>query len=378
VNVFRHRLVTVSNGDMNMIFTLGLALTQALLPVSSPAQPGKLAAAQPPSPVTISVDTQAKGADVAYRTIVRNTGKTPVATMITQQLPDGAHDPTATDGGGVRGDHIQWTITIPSGGMVVLGSTVTTPMPRPTAFSSICVVGKDGVALDCASGVAEAVVPPSLPMWRRVLPWAAAGLLALGVLVWAGWSVGRWVWRHWPKRWRRPKQTPQERTPRERTPRDRTATAVSAAAVALLAVLSGTLLLLAPLMKKTLNQMAGSKLGGWSGTASALAPGAAVSDHAVEFTMYQANCTKGNGCTVVVAARNTTGQDQLFYRSMQRLYTGPDTWVTPDNAGDFFQPLPAGERRLVTLHFPLSAGQIPTRLELREGAFARGVYYKLP
>jgi hypothetical protein len=364
----RSRLVTVSNGDITMIFTLGLALTQVLLPLANPAQPGKLAPEPAPNPVTISVDTVAKGADVAYRTVIHNTGSTPVATMITQQLPAGARDATATDGGGIRGDNIQWIVTIPRGGVVTVGSTATTPMPRPTTFSSVCVVGKDGNALDCASGVVAATVIPRQPLWRHVLPWTAAGLLAMGVLLWGG----RWAWRHKPKRKPRPARTPQEERPKRHT-----ATAVSASAVALLATLIGIILMLTPMMKKTLTQMAGSKASGWNGTASPLLPGAAVTDHAVEFTMYQVHCTKDNGCTVVVAARNTSSQPQLFYRSMQRLYTGSDTWVTPDNADDFFQPLAAGARRLVTLHFPLGSKQIPTRLELREGAFARGVYYKL-
>lgn len=351
-----------------MIFTLGLVLTHALLPASIPAQAGTPAAALEPQPVTISVDTAARGPDVAYRMVIRNTGAAPIATMITQQLPTGAQNATATNGGGIRGDNIQWTLTIPNGGTVRVGSTVTTPTPRPTAFSSVCVVDKDGNALDCASGVAAAVEKAEPPMWRRILPWASAGLLATGVLFWSG----RWAWKRKPERKPRPPRAPDEETPKKRT-----AAAVGAAAVALAAVLAGMLLMLAPATKNTLTQLAGSKVGGWSGTASALVPGAAVSDHAVEFTMYQVRCTKGNGCTVVVAARNTTSQDQLFYRSMQRLYTGPTAWVTPDNADDFFQPLAPGARRLVTLHFPLASGQTPTRLELREGAFARGVYYKV-
>ena len=95
----------------------------------------------------------------------------------------------------------------------------------------------------------------------------------------------------------------------------------------------------------------------------------------MEFTIYQIQCATGKSCTVIAGLRNTSGQDQQFYNGMQRLYTGPGTWVTPDDTGAFAQPLASGARRLVTMRFTLAAGQRPTRVELREGAFARGVEY---
>jgi hypothetical protein len=337
---------------MTMILTLGLALTQALLLPAAPA----------PSPVTISIVTQTRSADVAYQTVIHNVAAAAAAVTITQQLPAGASKATATDGGAIDGTHIQWTKTVPSGGEVTLRSTATTP--SSSAFSSVCATDQTGIALACATVGAPAASAPVQPLWRRLLL-GAAGLLALGVLLWGAW---RW-WERRPK--------PQKRPRREWSPRERTLAAIGGATVGLLAALGLIALMLGPVVKSTMKEMTGGRGGGWSGTQQALTFGAPVSDQAVEFTMYQAQCGKG-GCTVVIAARNTSGQDQQFYRSMQRLYTSADEWVSPDNANGFFQTFPAGTRTLVTLHFPLAAGAKATRLELREGAFARGVYYDLP
>lgn len=350
------RPVTVANGDMTMILAWSLMLTQALVPAQVSGQPA-------PSPVTISVVTQAHGADVAYRTVIRNSGSAAVAATVTQQLPEGVRRATATDGGGVRGDHIQWTATVPGGGTVTLHSTATTPIAEPPAFSSVCVVDQAGNALDCASVVAAAADASGPPLWRRLLLLVAV-LLAVGVLV----RGGRWLWRHRPK-WKWSLKMP-------RLPQDRTRFAVVTSAGAVVVVLAVALLAAGLMVKSTVTRMTGTLSGGWSGTPTALALGTPVSDQAVEYTMYQAGCAK-DGCTVVVAARNTSGKEQQFYRSMQRLYTAPDKWVSPDNAGTFFQSLPPGARRLATLHFPIAAGATATRLELREGAFARGVYYDL-
>ncbi len=337
---------------MTMILTLGLALTQALLLPAAPA----------PSPVTISVVTQTKGTTVAYQTVLHNAGTTAVATTVTQQLPAGAGKATASNGGTVDGTHIQWSATVPSGGTVSLDSSAS--MPKPSAYSSVCAVDASGTALACTTVGRADVAAPAQPLWRRLLL-LAAGLLAVGVLLWGAWRL----WSRRPNRQKRPK--------RVWTPRERTALAIGVAAVGLLSSLGLIALMLAPAVKSTMNELTGGKGGGWSGTQSALLFGAPVSDKAVEFTMYQAEC--GNsGCTVVVAARNTSGQDQQFYRSMQRIYTSPEEWVSPDNADAFFQTLPAGTRTLVTLHFPVPAGAKPTRLELREGAFERGVYFTLP
>lgn len=350
---------------MTMIYALGLTLTQALLaPLSTlPAQPAAPPLAQQaPSPVTVSVVTQANGADLAYQTVVRNTGSAAVQATVTQQLPDGVRGATATDGGGVQGGSIRWAATVPSGGMVTLRSTATTSTPQQNAISSVCVVDSAGNALDCTAVTTAAASEAQQPLWRRILLWGAV-LLAVGVLVGAGW----WWWKRRPKREPRPARTP-------KAPKDRTGLAVVLSMVGLIVALGAAVLVIGPGVSSTLNRATSATGGGWSGTQKRLALGEAVSDKAVEFTMYQAQCGTG-GCTVTAAVHNATGQDQQFYRSMQRLYTGPDAWVAPDNADGFWAPLAAGATKLVTMHFPLAKGQQGTRVELREGAFARGVYY---
>lgn len=348
---------------MNLI--LVVALSQALL--AAPAAPAPPTVQPESAAISVTVTTQASGPDVVYRTVVRNTSSAQVAATVKQQLPDGVTRATASNKGVVHGDEIQWTATVPAGGTVTLNSKATVPVPRPSAVSSVCVADPNGTALDCTSAVAAAVTPPEPPLWRRLLPWAV-GLLALGVLVWAGWRL----WKRKPARKPRPARAP-------RSTRDMTWTAVGISAVAVLGVVAAVLLLAAPVVKSTVTRATSTQGGGWSGTQTPLALGAPASDSVVEFTVYQAECTKGKSadCTVVAAVRNTGGQPQLFYSSMQRVYTAPNDWVTPDNPGVFAQPLAAGARRLVTLHFALPAGQHAQRLELREGAFARGVYYDL-
>jgi hypothetical protein len=362
---------------MKMILILGVVLSQALLaaptptPTPTPTAPPPPIQAEPPT-VAVAVTTEQSGADLVYRTVVSNAGTAAAATTVTQRLPDGVTTAAASNKGGIHGDRIQWAAMVPAGGMITVISRVTVPMPRPRTISSVCVADLvTGNALDCTSAVAAAVEPPGPPLWRRLLPWAAGGLLAVVVL------VGGWLWLRRRKRIRASRPARAPRAPRPA--RDRTWTAVGFSALALLCTSAAVLLLFVPVMKSTVTRMTGTQGGGWSGTQTPLSLGTVASDSAVEFTVYEADCTSGADavCTVVAAVRNTSGREQQFYRSMQRLYTGPNEWVTPDNTDEFARPLAAEARQLFTLHFALKDGQHPMRLELREGAFARGVYYDL-
>jgi hypothetical protein len=366
---------------MKMILILGVTLSQALLAAPTPT-PTPTTPSVPPPPiqsepptVAVAVTTERSGADLIYRTVVSNAGTATAATTVTQRLPDGVTTAAASDKGGIHGGRIQWAATVPAGGMITVISRVTVPMPRPRTISSVCVADLvTGNALDCTSAVAAAVEPPGPPLWRRLLPWAAGGLLAVVVL------VGGWLWLRRRKRIRASRPARAPRAPRAPRPaRDRTRTAVSISAVAVLGTAAAGLLLFVPVMKSTVTRMTGTQGGGWSGTQTPLSLGTVASDSAVEFTVYEADCTSGADavCTVVAAVRNTSGREQQFYRSMQRLYTGPNEWVTPDRTDEFSRPLAAEARQLFTLHFALPDGQHPMRLELREGAFARGVYYDL-
>jgi hypothetical protein len=161
--------------------------------------------------------------------------------------------------------------------------------------------------------------------------------------------------------------------------------------IALVALLGLTILgfaLVSRGVNGAVRSVAGPNGGGWSGTRTGLKLGAAGSDGTLEFTVFQAYCTtaKATTCTVDAQLHNTTDTPQFVYAGMQRVYTSDTEWVTPDPAATaqlnggldaFVDPLPPGGRRLVAMRFALPPGAAATRVELREGAFARGVYLDL-
>jgi hypothetical protein len=308
-------------------------------------------------------------AHTSYALRVENGTADPIDVAVTLELPSGARVLTASDRGRASGDTVMWWLTVPADAVRSLHSTATTA-GRQAAVSTACVaeVGSTRV-LDCAA------VPDARPSrgavaawpWRQIVSYTLVSALAVGVV----WAAHR----------RRRHTHPGTAT------REPYAWVVFLLAVLALAVpLAVAVAVLAPRMPGASGVGArGVDGGGWTGPHRPLELGVPATDGAVQFTVYRLTCT-GTGartCTAIVALRNVGATPQSWAAQLQRLYTSDTAWVGADptagvsangGADVFKDPIGPRQRLVATLVFPLPSGAAPTRLELREGVFARGVY----
>ena len=362
---------------MTMMLTFGVAVLQALMPVTA-TTPQTPTTTQADAPVQVALESEADpGGGSVYRVVLTNTSAAPVVTTVVQRVPAGATTVTA-EGAKIAGDQIIWSAKVAPNAGVTLRSTATLPVPRDAAAVSACASdGASGRLLDCTSATISGVAAPEPPWWRRWLPLAVA-VLALGVLAWI-------VVRATRRREARRAAQPQARKPR----RDIASwIPVGLAALGLLAVAAVGLVALAPKMRSAAESTQSLAGHGWTGPRAEATLASPVSDGAAEFTVYSATCTtaKVTTCDVDASIRAVGSAPVQIFRSMQRVYTSDTTWVEPDpdattqaNGGlDVFAgQLGPGTQRLVALRFTLPAGAQPQRLELHEGAFARGIYLDL-
>jgi hypothetical protein len=214
------------------------------------------------------------------------------------------------------------------------------------------------------------VLPAAWP-WQHILVYSLAGALAIAI----AWAASWW--------WRRTRPAPWRRGPYIWVVFLLALLAVAVPVGAAVALLG------ARLTGNAGTDVPGTVDHGWTGQRRELTLGVPASDGAVEFTVYRVDCTGGGAraCRAIVAVRNVSDRPQPWAAELQRLYISDTVWTSADplagataNGGmDVFRdPLVPGQRLLATLVFPLPTGAAPTRLELREGAFARGVYLRLP
>ncbi|NUT36540.1 MAG: DUF4352 domain-containing protein [Hamadaea sp.] len=362
---------------MTMIRILGVAALPALfaVPVAAPAPHS---ASQPD--VSVTVESTGTGAATAYRIVLANATAQPVTAKVVQHLPEATTAVTARDGT-VEGTTVSWAVKVGANSTTAVESAATLPVPHDALTTSACASRADGgQLLDCTAAEVAEVAAPAAPLWRRWLPYVVLAA-ALGVLGWA-------AMRLWKTRAGRAATAPAPRARRDVPwwiP-------VSVAMVGLLAVVAVGLLALTPRMKSAVSTVHGAGGQGWNGQYVPLTIGEPVSDGAAEFTVYAANCAEAKpgaktaSCEVTVSVRTVGGEPLLLYRSMQRLYLSDTTWVEADGgatakanggADVFAGALAPGAERLMTVTFTVPAGAEPQRLELREGAFARGVYLDL-
>jgi len=359
---------------MTMILTLGVAVVQALMPVTAPAPPP--AAASADAPVQVAVQTQSTGANTVYQVVLTNSSAAPVTTTVVQQMPDGTTSIVA-QGAKVAGDTVTWSAKVAPKAGVTLQSTAALPASSQALPVTACVSdAASGRLLGCASADVAAAPASEAPWWRRWLPIAAL-VAAVGVLLWMG-------VRALKHRQARPDREPQPRKPRREIawwiP-------VGLAAIALLVVSAGLMVALGPRMASAVESAQGVRAHAWNGPREETAVGEPTSDGTARFTVYTASCSSGKTTTCDVIASVTPAGDQAvyLYRSMQRVYTSDTTWVEPDAAATqqvngrdvFADPLSPGADRLMALRFTLPAGAQPEWLELHDGAFAGGVYLSL-
>ncbi|WP_157546321.1 hypothetical protein [Hamadaea tsunoensis] len=343
-----------------MILNLGLAVAALLTAPATAPVPTPTTA--PTVTVTIESDAPASG-PTTYRVVLQNPLSTPLDLTVTQQLPDEANKLVAK-GGKITGHRIDWPAKLQGGATLTLQSTAVLPATHEALSGSACAANNaTGGVVACAATL-TAAAGDDASSWTRWIPLA---LLVIGVGL-AGWLLFRFA--------------KSMRGKEIRLPRRLMWVPVVIGVVLLFGIAIAGLALISRDVKGAVTAVGGPNGGGWSGPRTGLAIGSSGADANVDFTVYQAFCA-GGWCTVDASMHNRTGKAQTLYASMQRLYTSDTEWVSPNtpttlqaNGGTdpFAQPLAAGETRLMAIRFTIPMNVRPTRLELREGAFARGAY----
>jgi hypothetical protein len=396
----------------------GPASVAATLALAGPA-----AGRSAPPPVSVMVETAGTTAP-AYRIAVRNDTDRPVTTTVRQELPRGA-PPTAVSGDGqvrpaIAGERsapaeVTWQVQLPARGMTMLSTTLAARRPGTTVSAPTCAFADAGSqAYDCTTATWVAPRAPAgagRPLWRReavVVP--SAALLLVGVAM--GLVVRRGRRRYAQMRRARvtpgdaaaaprsgppPQPSPPTAAPSGRTRssppqwgvrRTKPATALvvglAAAGLTVTLALSGWT---GSEKVAGMNPNTRPTNGAWLGRTAIGTLGTSLREAAFEFTVYRLACgAAGDGatrtCLVTVDLRNFSGTEQSWHAGMQRMYLPSGNWVSADTSGTraansgqdpFADPVPAGDRRLVALAFPVPAREPPVRIELRSGAFSAGV-----
>ncbi|NUP34598.1 MAG: hypothetical protein HOU01_23245 [Streptomycetaceae bacterium] len=344
-----------------MILNLGLAVAALFTaPATAPAPTPTTA---PNVTVTVQSDAPASG-PTTYRVVLQNPLQTPLDLTVTQQLPAEASHVVAK-GGKVTGQRIDWPAKLQAGATLTLQSTAVLPASHEALAGSACASNNaTGGVVACAAGFTPAAGDDSASSWTRWIPLALA-VIGVGL---AGYLLFRFAKSF--------------RGKEIRLPRRLMWLPVVLGVVVLFGIAVLGLALISRDVKGAVTAVGGPNGGGWSGPRTGLDIGSSGADANVDFTVYQAYCA-GGWCTVDAAMHNKTDKSQVLYASMQRLYTSDTEWVTPNppttlqaNGGTdpFAQPLAAGETRLMAIRFTIPMNATPTRVELREGAFARGAY----
>ncbi|WP_020521547.1 hypothetical protein [Catelliglobosispora koreensis] len=335
---------------------------------------GSPAAADPAPAPPLLVRIQAAGAEakVGYSVMLQNTRPDPQTVMVTQSFAEAPTTVSASGEAKVDGGGAQWmAVEVPPLQAVVLSTDAVFPSLSSSARTTVCIAEPHGPVRDCLVGdlpLAIAQERSSGPFpWTAVLLWTLA-VAAIGA---GGYAAYRWRDRWIPGlfAWMRPR---------------RSFLAVVAAAVALVVVSAGILGYVAKRTKSAVSTATGANSVLTTRGQESLQIGLPAMAGRAEFTVYQWFCqnTETRRCQAIVSIRNTASSMQPWHRRMQRLHETPQKWVEPDhdatvaaNGGSdiFAAPLAAGERRLGTLVFTLPDQEPLSWLELRDGAYPRGV-----
>ncbi|MFJ6195610.1 hypothetical protein [Micromonospora sp. NPDC092111] len=409
----------------------GVAATGAVIPVT-PAAPapgmttaGNPGVPRPASPVTVAV-APATTPVPGYRIMVRNTGTSPVVTLVRQELPPGSST-TAVSAGGLTtrpsgptgGGEVTWRVTVPAGGTRTLDTALAATAPGQALTAPACAFTSDGNRpYDCATATWQSAVTPAAkvtaapPLWRRP-PVLLPAAVALLVLV----AGGLWWWLRARRRrggveptgtapvtagnppYAGGPQTPAGGTvyPRPAAPgpagRRRSPSVWLVVGVAA-AVLAGVVFAAAWTATRQVAAIDTTKqptAGAWTGTSAIGTVGTPLREKAFEFTVYRVTCGTAKAasqqCQATVGLRNVTPEQQSWHGQLQRAYLPGGTWVSTDedatrlaNLGRdvFAQPVTAGSRVVLPLVFTVHGMQKPKQLELRSGVFSAGVRVDVP
>ncbi len=341
-----------------------------------PAQPGAASTETSPPPLKIEVQALTRTeASTGYVVTVHNNLDVLQQVEVVQRFLQTPARVTASDGGQSQPQGITWVLDVAPKQMRAINSEVGFNGSFTTRSTACLRELASQRTVDCAVGdlAVGATEAGSGLVWVPMV----LGLLAAGLLGVAGfWLLrNRHRWVPAMKRYLR---------------RHRNGALALGAAATVVLISAAAFLYLTSKAREAIDlQDRPGKAIGWSGEQGSLAFGLPASSQSTEFTLYHWGCADaetGPLCTAKVAIRNTSATAQLWFARMQRLQFTDGSWIGADadltfaangNSDAFTTPLATGERRVAVLVYRPAAGKNPSRLELREGAFARGVAYPL-
>ena len=334
-------------------------------------------AEQPPPPVSVKVEALSRGeTGTAYVVTVQNNLETAQQIEVTQRFVERPAGANVSDAGWLQPEGITWVLEVAPMQPRAVTSEVTFDGPFTTR-SMACLRDVATLrTLDCATGdlAVGATEAGSGFSWIPLLL-MALGAVALAAGVYWLWRVrGQWMPRV-----------------RDYVTDHRTTVAVWVAAFAVVVISASAFLYLTGHLRSAidLQDRPGQTLG-WEGEQTSISLGLPAASQHAEFTIYRWTCAKPEDaeqqCAATVAMRNTSDAARQWFTRMQRLQYTDGSWSEADpeltfaanGASDqFAAPLTPGERRLATLVYRPLAGKALARLELRDGAFNRGVAFKV-
>ncbi|GIH05787.1 hypothetical protein Rhe02_38540 [Rhizocola hellebori] len=340
------------------------------------AQPASANPEQPAPPISIEVNALTRTASgTGYVVTVHNNLEVAQQVEVIQRFVQTPSAATASDAGQLQPEGITWLVEVPPQQPRAISSDVTFNGSFTTRSTACIRDVTTKRTLDCATGdlavgATEAGAGTNwIPLALLVI---AVGLGAGGVL---------WILR------RRSRWVPALKS---FVGEHRDVVVGWVAAFAVVVISASAFLYLTGRARSAvdLQDQPGQAMG-WSGQQTALTLGLPASSDKVEFTLYHWACQQldaGPQCLATVAFRNTSKTPQQWVPRLQRLQYADGDWIGADpvlsfvanGSSDLFAaPVAAGERRVATLVYQPAKDKALSRLELRDGAFSRGVAFRI-
>jgi hypothetical protein len=340
------------------------------------AQPASARTEQPPPPMSVDVNALSRGeTGTAYVVTVHNNLEVPQQVEVIQRFVQTPAGVVASDAGQLQPEGVTWVIDVPPKQPRAITSDVTFSGSFTTRSTACIRDLATQRTLDCASGdlAVGATEAGSGFNWIPLVILVMAALLVGGGVFWLVRIRGRWI-----------------PAVKNLVTNHRNAVAGWASVFAVLVVSASGFLYLTGKVRSAVDlQDQPGRAIGWSGQQNEIALGLPAFSEKVEFTLYRWVCLDfdfGPQCIATVAFRNTSDGPQQWFAQLQRLQYTDGSWIGADPELSFVAngtldlfaaPVEAGERRVASLVYRPAADKTLSRLELRDGAFSRGVDFKI-